>query len=421
MIIQFFNRHGWWVLIDIAGLIAISLLGLELIGGLDISSVTTPQKNIWIASIFVFAIATFMLYQQRVPIGFRSLGMAVPAITALFGLMLLAIVILRIDYSRSALIVFFLCSSVWFQFRLGLMFYYARKKFWLIPQGQTYGLPNIRGPVSCSILKNAGAQPSNMYDDGIIANLKSPMEEKWNILLTRANLQGVPIYDASAAYESLSGRVPIERLKHKRVNILSPPKYYMYFKRLLDIVLVSILLVLTAPFFLVCTVVIWLDSPGKIFFVQKRIGLGAKKFNMFKFRTMLQSTSENRFTNSTKPQDMRITRIGNILRRFRLDELPQLFNVFRGDMSLVGPRPAVVEVNARYLKKIPLYQHRHLVHPGITGWAQISQGYVLDEDNDSTLEKIERDFYYIKHMSLWLDIMILIFTITTILGGRGAR
>lgn len=423
MSIQNRYPHIPWIIIDILGLISVITVTLALTQGLDAIHVSldTPESNTLVAGMIVFVSGTIMLYRSRVPPGFRALGEVIPIVSSLFGLLILAIVAFRISYSRPTLLLFFTSSVVWFQLRLLLMLRYSRKTFWVIPQGKTENLLQLRGRVRCKPLKQAQAQPSSTYQDGIVTDFRAPMEPQWKALLANASLKTVPIYDAGSIYEAISGRVSVNYLEHNRLGSLSPPRYYLYLKRLIDILLASGLLVLTAPLFAIITLLIRLDSPGSVLFFQRRVTLGGRVFKMFKFRTMTQEVSNNQFVASTSAGDARITRVGAFLRRFRLDELPQLWHVLWGSMSIIGPRPAVVNISASNEQQIPFYQHRHVVRPGITGWAQVSQGYALDEDIDSTREKLERDFYYIKHLSLWLDIMILVMTAITVLSGRGAR
>jgi lipopolysaccharide/colanic/teichoic acid biosynthesis glycosyltransferase len=415
------RRRIGWFLFDFLGLSLISVLTLYFVNGPELLTVIRSQQNTLLCGAMVFMGATFMVHQPKAPLGFRSLGEAIPVLAGLFGIMLLTITIFRIDYSRSILMIFVFCSMIWFQFRLWIMLHYRIQLFWVIPQGEITRLLHTQGRMRFRALTSPDPGGRHTYNDGIVADLRTTMDDKWGALLAYASLQRVPIYDVSSIYEALSGRVSISHLGHAQLNTLLPPKYYLYLKRAMDLFLALLLLILLSPLMLFITALVKLDSPGKTLFVQKRLTLNGEIFNMLKFRSMQKVTSENRYANSTKSQDKRITRIGRILRHFRLDELPQLLNVIKGDMSIVGPRPAVADLSQQYTSQFPFYRHRHLVRPGITGWAQISQGYALDEDIDSTREKIERDFYYIKHLSLWLDVIILILTVAIVLSGRGAR
>ena len=165
-------------------------------------------------------------------------------------------------------------------------------------------------------------------------------------------------------------------------------------------------------------IAIKLESKGPAFFIQRRVGQGGKEFNMIKLRSMCLNSEVNgaQFAGEDDP---RITRIGKFIRKVRIDEIPQFMNVLKGEMALIGPRPEQQAFVKEFEQKIPLYTYRHVVKPGITGWAQVTHGYADDED--STKEKLAHDFYYVKNLSLWLDIMVIVKTIKTMISGFGAR
>jgi exopolysaccharide biosynthesis polyprenyl glycosylphosphotransferase len=161
-----------------------------------------------------------------------------------------------------------------------------------------------------------------------------------------------------------------------------------------------------------------LDSPGPVFFRQERVGKGEQPFTLIKFRTMRNDAEKNGAVWACK-DDPRVTKVGHILRKTRLDEIPQLFNVLKGDMSFVGPRPERPEFVETLKEKIPYYSKRHFVKPGVTGWAQVRYPYGASVED--SLEKLRYDLYYIKNFSIFLDILIILETIKVVLFGRGAR
>jgi lipopolysaccharide/colanic/teichoic acid biosynthesis glycosyltransferase len=168
------------------------------------------------------------------------------------------------------------------------------------------------------------------------------------------------------------------------------------------------------PFILIA---IWMDSGFPIFYAQTRLGKGGQVFKIYKYRTMHQEAEADGEAKLASENDPRVTRVGNFLRKTRLDELPQFWNVLRGDMSLVGPRAERPELVAEFQKQIPFYRARLLVQPGLTGWAQINYGYVANVTE--TVVKLEYDLYYIKHRSLMMDIVIVLRTIGTVLSRKG--
>ncbi len=221
-------------------------------------------------------------------------------------------------------------------------------------------------------------------------------------------------------HEALTGRVEIEHLSQNTLGSLNPDALYLKVKQAIDWLGALIALLVAMPFLLVVGLWIRLDSPGPALFRQTRIGFRGRPFTVYKFRTMTAETSgHDRESAVTKADDPRITRLGKWLRRSRIDEVPQLINVLKGEMSWIGPRPEAAALSQWYEKELPFYRYRHIVRPGISGWAQINQGHVHKVDD--VLEKLHYDFYYIKHFSPWLDALILLRTIRTMITGFGAR
>ncbi|MDI6689772.1 MAG: sugar transferase [Actinomycetota bacterium] len=194
------------------------------------------------------------------------------------------------------------------------------------------------------------------------------------------------------------------------------PAWVSLAKRAMDIILALILLILVAPLMILVALLVKLTSPGPIFYVQERVGEDEELFKVYKFRTMIQEAEEESGPILAVERDSRITPVGRYLRRFRIDELPQLFDILKGDMSFVGPRPERSHFVKEFKKKIPGYTERFKVKPGVTGLAQISGSYATTPEN-----KLKYDLIYIYHQSLFLDIKILLHTIKVVLTGRGAR
>jgi lipopolysaccharide/colanic/teichoic acid biosynthesis glycosyltransferase len=198
---------------------------------------------------------------------------------------------------------------------------------------------------------------------------------------------------------------------------LSGRKLYVQVKRVVDTALVLV----TLPFSLVLgsliVLAIKVESRGPAIYRQERIGLEGKPFRLYKFRTM--QVAKDQSARFAERGDERLTRVGRVLRRVRIDELPQLWNVLRGDLSLVGPRPEQEPFVKVFSESIPFYMYRHLVRPGLTGWAQVNFGYADNEAD--TVEKLSFDLYYVKHLSVWLDLEILGRSVWTVVSGFGAR
>jgi exopolysaccharide biosynthesis polyprenyl glycosylphosphotransferase len=226
----------------------------------------------------------------------------------------------------------------------------------------------------------------------------------------------------SEFYEYVFGRVPIRHLGpawFMSVLHLYQKPYPRAGQRLLDVILATAGLILFAPLFVVLAWLIRRSSRGPILYRQVRVGERGACFEMLKLRTMYEDAEVDGNPQWATYGDGRVTRLGRFLRRSRLDEVPQLWNVLRGDMSIVGPRPERPEFLPLLEKEVPLFSRRHMIKPGITGWAQIRSGYAFDVD--STAEKLSFDLYYIRHRSLMLDLAILLKTATTLFSGFGAR
>lgn len=257
--------------------------------------------------------------------------------------------------------------------------------------------------------------------DGVVVDLRSTLDPKWERMITDCAMQGVPVFHVKQLRESLTGKVMIEHLSENNLGNLLPNLAFMAFKRVFDIFLVIFLAPVLLPLFVLTALAIKLDDGGPVFFTQMRMGYQARPFRVFKFRTMAVATQEKDPLDAAKTRtaDPRITRVGRVLRQTRIDELPQIFNILSGSMSWIGPRPEALELSQWYEKDLPFYRYRFVVRPGITGWAQVSQGHVTDLDEVG--EKLKFDFYYIKNFSPWLDFLILLRTFRTIVLGEGAR
>jgi sugar transferase (PEP-CTERM system associated) len=233
--------------------------------------------------------------------------------------------------------------------------------------------------------------------------------------------RGIDIEDATSFYERVTGKIALENLKPSWMIFNSGfhiSKSQLMIKRIASIILSSLMLIAASPVIVLIMVLVRLDSKGPIFHKQERVGREGRTFLLWKFRSMIENAEQETGPVWSEVGDKRITRLGKILRRYRLDELPQLFNVLRGDMSLVGPRPERPHFVDELAESIPFYQLRHVVNPGVTGWAQVN--YMYASSIEHTVEKLQYDLFYIKNMSLFLDFIILFETVKTVLMRRGS-
>jgi len=234
-------------------------------------------------------------------------------------------------------------------------------------------------------------------------------------------LRGVVIEDASALMERLSGKLPLDGLNPSSLIFTDGFKVkasQQIVRRLVSITVSLIALMICLPFIPFIILAVRLSSPGPIFFRQTRVGLRGRLFSVFKFRTMRQDAEAKGAVWATK-NDPRVTTLGRFMRKTRIDEIPQLWNVLSGEMGFVGPRPERPEFLQWLTTAIPFYDLRHLIRPGITGWAQVR--YQYGASLEETKQKLEYDLYYVKHLSLGLDLLIMFETIKTIVLRRGAQ
>jgi sugar transferase (PEP-CTERM system associated) len=244
-----------------------------------------------------------------------------------------------------------------------------------------------------------------------------PMRE-----LLDCKLRGVRVSDVATYFEQNLGQIRIESASAGWLIFgegFNQGFLRTLVKRVFDIVSALILLVLTLPLMLVTALLVKLESPGPVFYSQERVGLNGRIFKVVKFRSMRNDAEKDGVPRWATAGDSRVTRIGRILRKVRIDELPQLFCVLKGDMSMVGPRPERPYFVDQLVQDIPFYAVRHSVKPGVTGWAQVSYHYGASKED--TVEKLQYDLYYVKNHSLFLDVVVLFETIGVVLTGSGAH
>jgi sugar transferase (PEP-CTERM system associated) len=240
--------------------------------------------------------------------------------------------------------------------------------------------------------------------------------------LLSARIQGVPVMDLADFYEQTTGEVPIDSLKaswlvygrgfvQHRTRIIT--------KRIFDMLSSAFLLTLASPVMLITMIAIKLESKGPIIYRQERVGLGGRGFMCLKFRSMRTDAEKDGVAVWATKNDSRVTRVGAFIRKTRIDELPQLISVLKGEMSMVGPRPERPTFVAQLKEQIPYYDIRHSVKPGVTGWAQVRYAYGASVED--ALHKHQYDLYYVKNNSLFLDLLVLFETVSVVLFREGAQ
>lgn len=343
----------------------------------------------------------------------------VPSFAFSFGALIFVFIAGRFQYSLSMIIGSFIASTAWMY-----VVYFKIQRVRDLRVGLIGDIDSVYVRELDQVHWFPLSDPFASVDDlaAVAVDLRNDLPDEWERRLADYALSGLPVYHIKHLYESLTGRVELEQLSENSFGSLSPISAYMSIKHVLDWILAAFALILLMPALLLIAAAVRLNSAGPALFRQRRIGYRGLPFTVYKFRTMRIASAEEadaRNAAMTQTNDARITRLGAWLRKTRVDELPQLLNVLRGEMSWIGPRPEAEVLSQWYEQEIPFYRYRHIVRPGITGWAQVNQGHVA-ELTDVT-SKLHYDFYYVKHFSPWIDLLIVARTIRTMVTGFGAR
>lgn len=340
-----------------------------------------------------------------------------PVVSVVFGVFIAVVAGLRLEYSNK---VIGACFIAILATRFAITAVRSRSKgllYYLVPGGRVELVKELR---AAPVLMLEDPELTGLPDCAIVADLNADLEPEWERFLAEAAISGRPVYHYKQVWEAETGKVQIEHLSENGFGALVPSFAYQKVKRTIDMVLSVAALPFVVPLIAICALAIKLDGEGPVFFRQSRMGYRGREFDVLKLRTMTEACDgKDRALSVTRVGDQRITKVGSFLRRIRLDEVPQIFNILRGEMSWVGPRPEAVSLSQWYEAEIPFYRYRHIVRPGISGWAQVNQGHVAEVNQVE--EKLQYDFYYIKNLSYWLDIVIAFRTVKVVLSGFGAK
>jgi len=388
-------------------------------GGFEYALGVPGFSNSFVGASIAVALGMIMLRRVTAFPGTRTFGYILPSFIGSFGLVLAILFALRLEYSRIYFASAFLASiGIFFLLSIYLL-PRTRRRFYVVPG---FDLAGLTLPAEVEWIRMRAPMVPDDPKAFIVADFWHEHEPHWVRMLAEAAVQGRTVLHSKQVLESLTGRVSIEHLSENNFGSLMPNLAWRKIKRTIDLLSSLILLPLLCPLFLVIALWIRIDSPGPALFRQIRVGAGGRPFRIVKFRTMREQTTVGEADTTaamTLVADDRVTRAGRWLRRTRLDELPQILNIIAGQMSWIGPRPEVISLSKWYDSEIPFYLYRHIVRPGITGWAQVNQGHVTDLD--AIHRKLQYDFYYIKNFSVWIDMLIAIKTIRIAITGFGAK
>ncbi|MDH7513986.1 MAG: sugar transferase [Clostridiales bacterium] len=322
---------------------------------------------------------------------------------------------LRIYYSRAFLLLSFIFSFVML---LALYFLENKTGKFKFVSLSPISLAEEKAFAKSNIEILPGLDSGHADYEGIIIKEIKDLPPDLALRITAEAIKGIPIYSFAEFYAAFLGKVPLDYVSPELLERRMPYSIYSDVKRTLEFVATLICLIPAAVIGLFISVLIKLDSKGPILYIQERVGQHGKVFKLIKFRTMFLD-SESDGPQFAEQNDSRVTKVGKILRKTRLDELPQIINILRDDMSLVGPRPEQIPFAREFERLIPFYSLRYAIKPGLTGWAQIHRGYTSGIDD--TKEKLEYDLFYVKYLSPWLDLLIIFKTLRILITGFGAR
>jgi lipopolysaccharide/colanic/teichoic acid biosynthesis glycosyltransferase len=403
-------------------LLLVALISLSILPAIGMSTsvsswraLTAPQSLLSFFFAMLASVCGLLLIRalSKHP-GLTKAPYVLPSLLVVYGLVIFLMFFFRIDYSRYVIGVSFLSSFTWLQ----AIFYIQdrRDNFTLatIPSESATATTTIKG-ARWTILQSPKDPLVGVA--GVVVDLRSELSPSWERFIAQCALAGVPVYDLKAIAETLTGQVDVTHLSETVYGSLLPSSAYLRIKRSVDFVAALVLLPAFLFVIALAAIAIKLESDGPVFFKQQRMGFRAHSFNIFKLRSMTNEPADgNSFTVENDP---RITNVGKFIRKYRIDEFPQIINIIKGEMSWIGPRPEAVALSEWYAQDIPFYIYRHAVRPGISGWAQVNQGNVAEIDAASL--KLRYDFYYIKYFSPFLDILIVLRTFHTMLTGFGSK
>ncbi|TPL55804.1 polyprenyl glycosylphosphotransferase [Mesorhizobium sp. B2-4-4] len=382
-------------------------------------AVYVANLQVTVAAAVIAHVAGFLAYRRigNFP-GVAAASYILPTFVLSYGLVFLTIFFFRFEYSRFQAAASFTQSTLWY-FGLSIITRHLEPyRLVVIPGGNVERLRTLPG-VHWFWITSPGTVIERA--NGVVVDLRADLDAEWERYIADRALSGTPVYHVKQVSESLTGRVEIEHLSENTLGSLNPNQAYLKIKQAIDWISALVMVVALSPFVVLIALLIRLDSEGPVLFRQPRIGYRGRTYTVYKFRSMRQQAGigSDKDKAITKRDDDRITRIGRFLRKFRIDELPQAINILRGEMSWIGPRPEAVVLSHWYEAELPFYRYRHIVRPGVSGWAQVNQGHVAAVDD--VMEKLHYDFYYIKNFSPWLDVLITLRTIKTMITGHGAR
>lgn len=403
---------GLGIYLAVAAFVALwSLVAITLIHGSEFWFADPTNETHLAINLCCIGVAVVFAARVQGPLDYK-LSQALVGTALIFGVYALTILGARLFFSRQMLASAVACAALASCLVVLLRHRLTRQRVALI--GPLVG--NAVGNIPFGRIISDPETDLRSFDV-VLVSFTGTVSTAWARALSRAMLAGCKVRHVGEYVEELRGAVSLE---HFEIEHLPPNGIasYRLLKRLLDIGLVVFILPIVIPVLILGIVLVLITSGWPIFFVQERVGLGGRPFRMWKLRSMRPERADEA-VRAAVPGDRRVTPFGRIIRRFRIDELPQLWNVLKGDMSLIGPRPEAVALHREYGQRLPNYDYRYLVRPGITGWAQVNTP--PSASAEEARRKLTYDLFYVKKLSLFLDLQIVLRTFWTITSGSGVR
>ena len=404
-----------WFAAGLSGTILISIGLLYLLGDQNFRETIANGWLMIAGSIICFFVTSILTDRTLQHPGQKSSFITLPL--ALLPILVLVAVIAfgRFYYSRPYLICFGTLTTIWALVRYQIQRRPKARVLAMVPFGD---LDLVNSITQIDFIKLPNPKLPQEPIDGVVVDMHADLPQAWVTFLADLVMRQIRIYHIASLSESLGGRVSLDHMAALHVESLQPTPWFNPAKRAIDLIASLVVGMILLPLALIVALAIRIESKGPAIYRQRRTGVTNSEFTMLKFRSM-RADAEVDGAQFTSENDPRITKLGRFMRKTRIDEIPQLWNILKGDMSLVGPRPERPGFVEEYRKEIPHYELRHCVRPGLTGWAQIETGY--SSDTKGTVRKLERDLYYVKYRSLSLDCFVIYRTVRTIFFGSGAR
>ena len=383
----------------------------------DLEVIETPTTRLETTALVALSILISHLLVGRLSRypGQDALSSIIPSVSMGFLAAIMIITLGHLSYSRTLLVSGFVITLAWYALVASLRSRIIKPRLALVPLGG--GRQLARLPQAQWVKLSSPAPVGDLSGtDGVVVDLDATLPDEWATFLVTCATAGVPIYDSGRTREFMTGEVELSHPGNIGLNTLLPQRGYLIAKRLLDTLVALVLLPPTLTLIGLAALAIRIEDGGPIFYFQRRVGYRGRTFTCYKLRSMRAGAAGPAFTSEG---DQRVTRVGRIIRKYRIDELPQVFNILRGEMSWIGPRPEAEALAAEYERHIPYYAFRHAVKPGLTGWAAVRQGNVAEVE--AATAKLRHDFFYIKNVSPSLDAFIAMKTTWIILTGFGSR